>query len=455
MSSTIRRNSMMQKNNNRTEMPPLQAVAIMIDAYHLTDKRRSSPQTDYLEGFLLHDVPEWGMKAEFSEPANPEEPRIPLTRIKVMMPMKIDPATQRPKEEGNRRGIYGLSKTKGNGVAIDEGGIVVFEKAYFSKKNDTIIAPYAHGCANAAQLASGLKSMFMDMLVCVRPEDKIAEGTEKERWAKRVDVLIAEPKDAALVSSKAALQEFVNELVANNTIGNPGFQLLARQLAPEGVDPFQFASDPNTRLGGFSVARRLPVEVEGQEKQWIPETADELMVRFARENPDFDQLVGDSGWQIEFVPMMAVNQAKSLVPSLAEVKPGSTLPPRDNSTVYGIFGQVPDGPDGAHARDKLTDANGTTWGQIDSGWIRSQCVCERKEADTDIWYSTYQTPMGKKLDADSIHDVRTKFTPDYHLAAINNEAAHNLVGFKAHQALKNPRNVEAPEPDQDAPAPGL
>ena len=455
MSTSFRRTGGMMNRGGKPsgDLPPRQNVAIVIDQYVLADKRKSTPDQDVVEGFLIHDVPEWGLKAEYSvpTPGTDEQPQ-PITRVRVQMPLP------RGVETSRRRDIWGLSKPKGAGPAMDPGSVVVFEKAWFDRKDGSVKAHYAHGAASRAAREQGLKTVFSDVLVCVRPEDHINSG-ERKGPAGRVDVLISDPRLAVAIGSMDDLKAQVAGLIETSSIGNPGFQLLARQHAPEGSTPEQaeaFARDPNTRLGGYSIGRRKKVG-EGDDAQWVPETADGLMARFAKENPDFEQLIGNPEWQIEFVPMMAVNQAASLVPSKAQ--PGERV--RDNSPIYGIYGEVPEGRDGEHARLVVTGADGKKFGMIDCGWMPSHVVCERKDVESDIWYSTYQNGMGARMDVDSIHDVRTPATettpgtPSYHLVAIQAEAARNVEGKKAYRAAR-PENdgPDADAPEAGAPAPG-
>jgi hypothetical protein len=447
MTSTFQRRGGMMSRGGKSgsDLPPRQAVAILIDQYVLDSKKQSTPDKDAVEGFLLHDVPSMGLRAEFSVPEDETQAHMPLTRVKVSMPLP------RGQESSRRRDIYGLSKPKGAGVAMDRGSVVIFEKAWHDRKTGEIKAHYAHGCASAAQREAELKYVFSDMLVCVRPEDY---NNKAQKWAGRVDVLIADRHAAQPVASKDEVAAAVQEMCERSPIGNPGFQLLARKLAPAGAteaEAVEMARDPNTRIGGFSVARRVKVNPDDKDSEYRTEGADELLARFFKDNEEFEALLGETGWMVEFVPMMAVNQAKSLVPSLAEANGDK---PRDNSPIYGIYGEV--SPDNRDARNVVTGADNVAYGMIDVGWMPSHVVCERKEATSDVWYSTYQNPMGARLDADCIHDIRTANTPSYHAIAIAEQAAVNVEGKKKHRAATGAAPEEAPEAEQEAaPGPGM
>jgi hypothetical protein len=447
MTSTFQRRGTMMSRGGKTgaDLPPRQAVSILVDQYVLDNKKQTTPDKDYIEGFLLHDVPSMGLKAEFSVPEDETQAREPLTKVKVSMPLP------RGQENSRRRDIFGLSKSKGAGVAMDRGSVIIFEKAWHDRKTGEIKAHYAHGCASAAQQADELKFVFSDMLVCVRPEDY---NNTKKAWSGRVDVLIADRHAAQPVSSKDEVAVAVEEMCGRSPIGNPGFQLLARKLAPAGAsedEAVEMARDPNTRIGGFSVARRVKVNPDDKDSEYRTEGHEELLARFFNDNPDFDALLGNPEWMVEFVPMMAVKQAKTLVPSLAEAKGDK---PRDNALIYGIYGEVP--ADNRDARNVVTGEGGVQYGMVDVGWMPSHVVCERKEKTADVWYSTYQNPMGARLDADCIHDVRTPNTPSYHLAAIAEQAALNVEGKKKHRAATGIAPEEAPEATEEAaPAPGM
>jgi len=447
-SMQFRRGGMMNKGRSGTHLPPRQNVAVQIVRYDLDNvKKGSNPEKDALVGYLLHDVPEWGLTAEFNGPDEHGEYQ-PLTEVRVTMPLPKGVETSR------RRDIYGLSRPKGAGPAMGEGSKVVFEKAWWDRKENCVRAHYAHGCATKDQLATGLKVVYPNMLVCVCPEKWIERGDFKG-WAGRVDVLIADPSAADFVASAEDLGAKAADLVARNTIGNPGFMLLARAICPEGTDPAAFAADPNTRFGGYGIARRKKVEgtPEGEDAQWELETAEAMLERFNRDfnNEPFGQVIGNPGWQVEFVPLMAVNQAKSRVPSNKEHNERG----QDFSPVYGIYSEVAAGD-----RDALHVVEGTDgrmFGMTDSGFMFSHTVAERRDPTSDVWYSTYQNGMAQRLDVFSIHDVPTALTPDYHAEAIKAGMAANVEAKKSYFAAKTEGSADTTEealPGAEGPALG-
>lgn len=447
MSGTLQRRSTFQRGGGSNgPQEPRQNVAVQILEYNIADpkKRNSDPTKDTVRAVLLHDVPEWGLKAQYAPDGADGSPGAPMTEVIISMPL---PANGKG---ADRRDILGLSKTKGNGPAMDPGSIVVMERAYHAKADapNVIKAPYAHGCAASSLLNEGLAHVLPNMLVSVRPEgDYLDRDTNQRKPTGRVDVLVADQELAAVVADEADLRSKVEELTKNSGIGNPGFMLLARELAPEGLseaEKAQFASDPNTRIGGYTVSRRKNVSAEGQEPVYQGDKADELFARFFKDNPDLQQLIGAPNFQVEFVPLMALNQAPSLVPS--KVKKGDNV--RDNAPLFGLYGPV--GAQDTHARNVVTSPSGQQFGMIDVGWQPSHAVVSRMDAESDYWMSTYQRPTKQPSDVLSIHDVVTPLTPDYHKTAIVAVAAENVEAKKSYYAA-----AKAVEPQPEAaPAPG-
>ena len=429
LSANRRPSSLNRSSSGGTPLPPRQHISVTVDQYQLDDKngRKSNPEKDKMIGRLNHDVPAWGMKQG--------------TQITVEMPLPSDGRGSR------RRDIQGLSRPKGQGLAIDAGGIVVFERAYFDRKSNTVKAPYSHGAASSKHLdpENPLKMIFSNMLVCVRPEDTYKSGTNKGKPVGRVDVMIADPDSAFAISSRKELEEVVDGLVHQNAPGNPGFQLLARGVVPQGQDPAEFASDPNNRFGVFMSVRQKKVEEEGQPVAYVRETTEEVMARFDADCSFVNDVIGSPDFEVSFVPMMVVNQAKSLVPSQAEE--GERV--RDNSAIYAIYGKVPEGAAGQEALHQIKDASGTTYGQVDCGWKLSHVVVEH-QADNDFWYSTYQAPMAADSPLNNIHDLNTKGMSENHVAAVSVEANLNNEARKIHSQLWKDYKDNGPAPDEDA-----
>ena len=281
MTTSLRRGGMMNRGGPSSgQLPPRQNVAVLVESYNIGNPRKgSNPDEDFVVGKLLHDVPLFGLTAGFVQPADENLPPEPTTDVKVMMPLPRGVELKQSK----RRDIYGLSRPKGAGPAMEPGSIVVFEKAWIDRKDGVIKAHYAHGCASKSQLDEGLKAVYSDMLVCVRPEGTVRrEGNLVP--AGRVDVMIADTKMAEPIRDMADLEQKVGDLVARSGIGNPGFQLLARQVCPEDADPATFAANPNTRFGDFFISKRNRTG-EGDDAVWTPETAAEMMMNSAEAAP--------------------------------------------------------------------------------------------------------------------------------------------------------------------------
>lgn len=428
-----RRGGMMTRGGGgQRDLPPRQNVAVMVVRYELADpkKIKSDPEKDTMVGLLLHSVPALNLVANIDAEGRP------ITEIKIQMPM---PAGG---EGARRRDILGLSKPKGQGPAMGPNSVVIFEKSWL--KDGMIKAHYAHGAASGQQLEQQLKHALPDVMVCVRPEDVRATGDNKGPVG-RVDVMIADPQLAVEITDRQVFEKLVRDQVSDTqNPGNPGFQLLARMRAPEGSTPEQEASiadNPDNRFGAYDVARRKRVG-EGDDATYVLETPEEVLARFDSKEEGMVSLLGNPDWQIEFVPMMAVNQAKSMVPSL--VAEGDRV--RDNSKIYAIYGKVEENTPEYLARNKVKDKDGQSWAMVDCGWAPSQVVLERRAADSDYWYSTYQGLMGQKLPIDSIHDLRTPNMLPYHLASVEKVAAASKANAAAYyEAAKD--NEQAPGSD--------
>lgn len=408
MAVNLRRNGMMPRSNGNNQLPPRQNVVIQVKRYELDNpKKGSNPEKDVLVGYLMQDVPEWGLTAKFEEVDGVETP---MTEVRVNMPLP------RGVENSRRRDVFGLSRPKGQGAAMGEGSWVILEKAWFDRKDNTIKAHYSHGCATREQVANMTRQVYPGVMACVRAEAWIPSG-ERAGWSGRVDVLLAEISSAMVIKSKEEMHEHVSELIAANAVGNPGFILLAKQNCPDGQDPDAFAADPNTRYGTSFIIRPKPVKNEANDEvTWVPRTAEEAMSDFFRihEN-ELSMVFGKDDWQVELVPMVAVNQAKTRVPSNREDNPDG----RDNSLVYGIFEETSEADrDRKNSRHVVQRPDGKLLGMVDNGWILSNVACERFDVDSNVWYSTYQAPVAQRSDIYLIHDLDTPNTKPYHSKAI-------------------------------------
>jgi hypothetical protein len=434
-----RRQNSLARTSSYGNLPPRQNVAIQVESYVLKVKGKNNPDEDYVEGFLMHDVPVWGMKAT-AEVGENGEPGALTTRVKVMLP--------KPKNDQVRT-IFALSRPKGAGVAIDAGGVFIIEKAYYDKKDGFIKGQFTHGCANAAQLQEQKRHIFSDMLVSVRPEGTKRDPKDSNLTipSGRVDVLIADPQGAVLIPSREALVDEVSRLVGQSAMGNPGFQLLLRALPPAGLSEAElkaFGANSEHRVGGYvALQNKLVKSEDGTPDAWVPETALQLIERFEARNPGLTDAIGEEGWQVEFVPMMAINQAKSLIPSKAEAGKSA----RDNSTKYGVFGEVTGRVEDAVG--VVQDNDGRSLGMIDCGWISSHVVVERvvdEETGREIWFTTYQNTLNAMANASLIHDVKTPLTPEVHLAAIEAEAIQHGANKQAYYQAKKPEATEEAAP---------
>ncbi len=411
---------MMKRAANNFFSPIRQNVCIQVKEYQLECDRMgaiqkvSTPGKDVLIGYLLHDVPEWNMTAQFSQDDNGNV--YPVTEVKIIMPLPPNVTSS------DRRDIFGLSRPRGQGEAMLEGSKIIFEKSWFDSKENAIKSYYAHTCATKAQMESGLRVVHSNMLACVRPERWIYEKGGGGHWHGRSDVFIAIPDWAVIIQSLDQMKDaFINhiEIVNNQDFGEPGFILLARELCPQNFDPQAFAANMETRYGTWHVLRKRPVEENGYIVAFQQTDPEESLENFGNLNAQVLNLIGDSNWQIEFVPMIMISQAKTRVESKTKDHADPALP-------YGIFdATTQEDIKLKNAKHPATMPDGGVWGMVDIGWTLSHVAAERKDASTNAWYSTYQAPMSQKAKVFSVHDIITPLTPDYHVPAIEDAVADN------------------------------
>lgn len=396
------RGSTFRRSGSRTggggNKTPLQNVAVIVSAFEISQKGKSNADKDMLVGHLTHSVPEMNLVAEFDADGNP------ITEVKVMMP------TPKDGQGAGRRDIFGLTQKKGAGDPMGPGSVVVFEKAWVDRNEGVLKALYAHGGPSLNDRNSNLKLIYPTVMVCVLPE-----RTDREnKPVGRQEVMIADVGNSAVVTSDAELKSFVEQMLAQGeTIGTHGFQLQGRAIPPEGKDPAEFAADPNTRIAGAVFAKPKKV---GEE--WVAVTPDEVIAKFWESQRDLKEIWtnNQASYQFEVVPMVAVSQAKSLVPSRRDPRDRA----RDNSKTFELYGDV-DAND-RYAANKVTVGE-RTLGVFDYGWAESHVIVERKAEDSPAWYSTYQRPMSTRPTLYAMADLVTPNMPEYHRVAAEAEAA--------------------------------
>lgn len=443
------RGSMVRRGNggNRdfSNLPPLQNVVGMIDAFHFEQRGKSNPDKDKAEIYLVHSIPELGITAEFDDTG------APLTKMTIMMPEPKGGA------EG-RRDLLGLSQKKAGGAPMEQGSLAIFEKCWFDKKEGILKAHFSRGGPTAedqsdvdpkTNVQTGpLKNLYSNIFVCVLPERmrKQEDGTFVP--VGKQQVMIGDQLGAQVVEGDESLVANIEALVANNAIGTAGFQLHCRALADEALsddDKIAFASNPETRVSGFVAATPRLVEENGQ-KTWVPLTTDEILKKLWEGFPDLAERWGQPGFQFEFVPMMVVNQGTTLVPSSKKNEKG-----KDNSKIFALYGDVHPNTEGALAVD-----GGKTVGVFDFGWTLSHVIVERMARDSGIWYSTYQNPVSTRSQMYALPDIPTPNMPAYHVAAVTAEATRlgeaKASYFRAKSALEK-ANAAEQAPDAGGPAP--
>lgn len=440
---TLPRSGMMNRSRPSTmrKTSSRHNVAVKVLKYHLKNPNASTPKEDYIVGELLHDVPEFGLKAAFetvAEKAGDEPETKPQTLVRVMMP---------PMERGggNRRDIFGLSRPRSGGPAMDINSRVVFERCTYDAESNTISAQFSHGAASSQQIKDGSRIFLSDILACVLPE-KWNNFPPNQGWAGRTNVLIADVNDATIIHSENELREQFAFVLENATLGFPGFIMLSRKLCPNGVNAAEFADNINTRSGISEVI--LPNRVQsGAKTVWRRKTSDEVMAAVKRAFPALINQIGRSDFLVEFVPMASISQAKSLVPSNKALNPHG----RDNSISYGLYNYLAEGDKNAYG-DIMSDGT-VRVGLVDVGWAPSNIVIDRQTLANggEMVFSSYQSPLNSNGPME-LDDIITPNMPDYYVEAVKRRIAGQALIRQKYWAIQrqttqnNTHQASSPKP---------
>jgi hypothetical protein len=479
-------------------LPPQQNIVVMVDSYDpdMLRARKSNPDKDWMMVRLIHDVPELGLKAEFGPDGSP------LTVVKVRMP--LPKRNGQPLTDTRRRDIYGLSQKKSGGPPMDQGSQIVLEKAYVNKDGE-ICASYSHGGPTYEEQNDNIKQVFAQVMVCVTPERtrKDRQDPTKTVWSEQQTVFVADhispdgglvtpgktetvEVDGAVQVVKRNLEEAVRNLVSNTVMGTPGFQLHARRVladAPEGASAeekarvkaaqAEIAANPDNRISAFIAGWNKPVLDEAGKPvmnddgrpAYVPLTADEMLEKFWSYQgaaQAIKQLWNDpkaaDEWQFEFLPMMCLNQAPSLIPSLNK-KDNKEV---DNSQRYCIYDEIdpnnkPSPVFRAEDGGKIGEApiatlpDGRQIGIVDAGWGLSHVMVARMSKETGYFFATYENLASTLPAIFALPDIPTPNMPAYHREAVMAEARRLGENRRDYVTTLFPRNTETAA----APAPGM
>jgi hypothetical protein len=494
-----RRGSMVRSGGGRSggsDLPPMQNVIVMIDQIVIAQRGKSNPDQDYAEVYLIHPIDEMpdAPRPEFG--ANNE----PLTKVKLKMPL--------PKgvTDTKRRDLFGLTQKKAGGAAMGPGSLVAFEKVWWDKKEGILKAQFSRGGPTAEEQAQyefdeksgqynfvrgALKHAYPNIYACVLPEMdyKKADGTYAPSG--RQEVLLADQDNAQVITDYDQLYGAIVNLLAQQTeevdgkpeqsteaVGTAGFQLHVRALADESLsqeEKEEFAKDPATRNAVYVVAKQKPIG-EGDQRTWESPTADDMVERLGKQL-DFqfgvdegqglatlNDLLGQTGYQVEFVPMMVIKQAQTLTPSSQMNDKG-----KDNSRIFAVYDYGNE--QSVRSMERLMRAkvgetggplkleDGRYIGIVDCAWGLANAIVERKETTRDPqtgrpapWYATYQATVSTRPKLFALPDLPTNNMPDYHRKAVF-ETATQLGELKKAYFNARPKEQAAEPEGQSGPAP--
>lgn len=414
-------------------------LMMMVDEYHNLQDR--DPANHSMTALLLHDVPEWGLKAEFDQ-------GVPLTKIRLTMP---------PSSNKDRRDIRGLSRPRGGGPAIDKGGIFAVEKCDFTPAADgglpNITAGFASGLASSEELRTGLKVPMPSTMTAVLPEGRKPRSSEP---SKRQTVISLLPDSAVLIQSPQDLMNFVGSVITEDPFrpGNPGVAIIANRVLPE--DPAEaaaMAADPDTRYGQLVRAYPQNVAPEGATPEYRMMPPQRVIEKIAADQ-DMYSIIGNPEWQVTAIPVVHSSLAKSLVFSNQVDRRN----PFDASQPYGVYTKAAPDTVREGAEAYPTD-DGMVLTKLETGFANSIGLVTYMSADPNqrgIGMVTYERPVlnnGRNYatpNVVTIHDIQTPFTQPGHRQAIENICKES---FQAGRAFMNKRweAVKAAQPAPSAP----
>jgi hypothetical protein len=408
--TTQRRTSMFQSKPQNKEgysnLPPRQNFTAIIKEIHLSNPKKGNPAEDYMIVAPECDIPSFGL-------TNVRDAEGNLTKtIKVMTtPLKENKPENKPynpdesftttpqkeKKPYKRRELFDLTRKLSGGSAMAVDSRVYFEKSFYNKKTNTVMTYSPHGDATKEEIENEVRVSFPGVYACVLPEVvKNNKGSQ--------DVLVALTDNGVVVTSREDLNELAGQMLSpgENTLttGVAGVQLRAYKLAPsdfteeEAVD---FAGDISTRKAVFSIAYEKNVkDQETNSESWVQQNPEEFMDRLLSINPEFEELLNDKDWMVEFVPMLVFKQVKSRLPSNAEGK-------YDASVRYRFY-------------EKPTN-NKNDFGV---GWSMSNVLITRFSETGTFFQSSYQnTTDALNQKVYTLDDLPTVNMPEYHKVAVN------------------------------------
>ncbi|GBQ86001.1 hypothetical protein AA14337_3217 [Acetobacter malorum DSM 14337] len=431
-------------------------ILVGIDSYHNLDDQRE--ENRYVIASLLHDVPEWGMKAEFDPNG------MPTTKIEVNMP---------PNGVSERRGIRDLNRPVGGGMPIDEGGIVAFEKCNFTQATQGrlphVSAGFSRGLATSADLHSGRKIPMFETMTAVLPEKKrrLADGSVVPSRDQSVVSLM--PDHAIRITSPNDLGNFLMNLIREDPSrpGHPGVAVIANRTLP--ADPSQaaqMAANPQTRYGKLMTVFPQNVSPQGAPPKYALPNVQSVMDKLA-EDAGLFSAVGSPEWEVYAVPVVHNRLPKSLVFSQ---QAGRNV--RDLSDPYSIYTRTT--PESVRPGSEFyLDGNNQAITKQETGFSMTQSMVAYMSVDPTNRgpaMRTYARPMRQTgvgyatPDLVSIHDIVTPFTHEAHRAAVDAvkektfEIGRSFTQMRSKarkgQSYGQPQQSQPPAPQQNGWGPG-
>lgn len=330
-----------------TGRPP-QQIAGYIKSYNIG--KEENQKTDYVELAITHPIQDKDGNLVFPEY---DENGYPTTVIKMF---QATPAEKRSRPVNEQpRTIFGLSRKRGSGPAIDVGGVAYFHGVY-PQSDGSYRAQASHGIASTANLQEGKdvqgdvtppEKFFLDMsLVQIRPVPKAArERFKADGTAARQTVLLFEPNNAMEIEPdangdfSASLKNLIeqNRVYAESCGVSGAFAVIARSHEPTG-ESWRDRVGHSIKIG--------MVKQEGS-NEYVLVSADnafDYFIETAKKSPVSDTLPDIisgalKGYSLTYLPGLAPAQGAGLSPCSTDDKGRS---PYDRGDACRIFDTDPD-----------------------------------------------------------------------------------------------------------------
>ncbi|KXV02032.1 hypothetical protein AD929_04305 [Gluconobacter potus] len=407
---------------------------------------------DHARVRFLNDIPKFDVKKG--------------TEVELVMP--LPKAYQDGTKEFRGRNLARLDTPVSGGEAMRSGAKFALQNAWM--KNDRLFAHYGAGGPNAPALELGSAAVLPNVLATVLKPATREDGSEYQQ------VMVVKGDQAKTVESGDGILTAYEEAFpdgADLKEGNPGFVLIARARAPEGMDAAEqeaFYNDPSNRI---SLRQAVYAEKQEGTDEYVQPTGYDAIQKFLEREDKaaqaFFPLIESQDWDVQFVPLLTVSQSPNRLPSKSERG-------TDFSQDYIGYEESENDPAVMEVWDPIFtpsdivvmrmvnfyDNDGNQLRCTASGNILDDEGCKTAEKAPHhkfgVPFSTYQNPIERGAPTGYyLSDIPTAGMPEAHLKAVLAEGERlKQNGIKARKAINAERysnTEETAEPENNSPRP--